>query len=189
MSNVPSLQTLVDWANIGIVITLAASFIFGGASIFLSRRLSKLRDAQSAREKQISDEKIEATKAEATRANTEAVRIENEGKERVAKVEANAKEKIAELTTEAETAKRDRAEADKQIALAKENAERAKAGAAQASQRTAELSLAVEQEARKRAEAERLYLELKEKIKDRHLTTEQRARLLELFKTNPKGGG
>lgn len=174
----PSLESWVDIANIGVVAALALSFVFGGASIFLSRRLSKQRDAQSAREKLASDEKVEAAKADAVRANTEAVRIESEGKERVAKVEAEAKEKIAELTTEAERAKAERAEADKQIEIAK-------ADVTKAARQTAEISLRVEEEARKRAEAEKALLELQERVKPRHLTAQQRKQLIEVLKKNP----
>jgi hypothetical protein len=47
MSNVPTLQTLVDWANIGVVISLALSFVFGAASIWLGGKLGKLKDAQA----------------------------------------------------------------------------------------------------------------------------------------------
>ena len=47
MSDVPTLQTLVDWANIGVVISLALSFVFGAASIWLSGKLGRLKDAQA----------------------------------------------------------------------------------------------------------------------------------------------
>jgi len=47
MSDVPTLQMLVDWANIGIVISLALSFVFGAASIWLGGKLGRLKDAQS----------------------------------------------------------------------------------------------------------------------------------------------
>src|SRR5688572_14733364 len=47
MSDVPTLQTLVDWANIGVVISLALSFVFGAASIWLGGKPGRLKDAQS----------------------------------------------------------------------------------------------------------------------------------------------
>jgi hypothetical protein len=52
MSNLPTLQTLVDWSNIGVVISLALSFVFGGASIFLGSRLGKIKDAEAATARQ-----------------------------------------------------------------------------------------------------------------------------------------
>lgn len=103
MSDIPTLQWLVDWANVGVVIALAASLIAGGASIFLSKRLGTLRDEQSAHEKRASDEKVAGLEKEA-------------------------------------------------------------------------------------AEAKRAYLELQERTKQRHLTTEQRTRLLEILKANPNKG-
>ncbi|MGI8918162.1 MAG: hypothetical protein ACR2H6_06125 [Pyrinomonadaceae bacterium] len=60
MSDIPTLQSIVDWANNGVVIALAVSFIAGGASIFLSKRLGRLKDEQYAHEKQASDEKVAA---------------------------------------------------------------------------------------------------------------------------------
>ena len=109
MSNIPSLEFWVDMSNLGVAIALALSFIFGGASLYLSRRLGKVKDAQSAQEKAVSDERMLAL--------------------------------------------------DKEVAEART----------------------------KQAEAERALLELQERMKPRHLTPEQRARLLEILKATTKG--
>lgn len=47
MSSVSSLQTLVDWINIGVFISLVLSFAFGGTSILLGIKLGRLKDAQA----------------------------------------------------------------------------------------------------------------------------------------------
>lgn len=190
ISNMPSLDSWVDIANIGVVIALALSFIFGGASIFFSRRQSKQREAQTAREKQVSDEKIAAANEGAAKANREAIRIETASNEKIAGLTKEAEA----LRAEAERARAERAEADKQIAIAKADAARAKEGianaeavSARASVEVARLQVVVANAEQKRAEAERALIELQEKVKPRHLTAEQRARLLELLKANPKG--
>ncbi len=71
MMDIHNLERWVDLANTGVVLALALSFIFGGASIYLSRKLNKAKDAQSAREKQIADVKIEEARASAAKANEE----------------------------------------------------------------------------------------------------------------------
>jgi hypothetical protein len=185
-SNVPTLQTLVDWANIGVVIALAASFVVGGASIFLSRRLGNQKDAQYLREKQASDERIALAGESAARADARAATA-NEGV-------AKSKEEIARLTLEAEEAKTERAEADKQIAIAKVDAAKAKEGtanaeaqAAKASVEVAKLQVIVANAEKERAQAEKDLLELQERIRPRRLTSEQKAGLIELLKNEPKG--
>lgn len=185
ISNMPNLESWVDIANIGVVIALALSFVFGGASIFFSRRLGKQKEAESVREKRISDEKItaanavaETAKSDAANARTEAIRIESE-----------AKEKIAKLTAEAERAKAERAEADKQIAIAKANAARANEGAAKATAEVRRLQIVVANAERKRAEAERdlalAQSELQRVVRSVRTLDEQAA--VAFLKNRPKG--
>ncbi|HKO99773.1 MAG TPA: hypothetical protein VJU86_22540 [Pyrinomonadaceae bacterium] len=85
MSDIPTLQWLVDWANIGVVVALAASLITGGASIFLSKRLGTLKDEQATREKQASDEKVASLEKETAKAVEKA---ETERRERLELEEA-----------------------------------------------------------------------------------------------------
>jgi hypothetical protein len=47
MTNASTLQSLVDWANTGVAISLALSFIFGATSIYLAKRLATIKDAES----------------------------------------------------------------------------------------------------------------------------------------------
>jgi hypothetical protein len=101
MSNLSTLQTLVNWANAGVIISLALSFVFGAASILLGGRLGKLKDSQAA------------------------------------------------------TAQRD-------------------------------LELAVSTQQERAAKAERDLLDLKQRVKSRHLTREQRARFLVKLQGQPK---
>lgn len=170
-SNIPSLETWVVIANLGVVIAVALSFVFGSASILLSRKLARQQEGQATIEKRLSDEKIATANEEAAKANLEAARIESEGKERVAKVEAAAGEKIAGLTAEAEQAKRERAEADKRIAVARADAAKA--------------NVRVEEEARKRTEVERALLSLQEDVRPRFLPKEDEA--FRLLTNSPKG--
>ena len=90
MSDIPTLQWLTDWANNGVAIALAVSFVFGAASIFLSKRLSAAKDEQSANEKRASDERIAALTAETEKAKKERaqadLRIE-EARERASKAD------------------------------------------------------------------------------------------------------
>jgi hypothetical protein len=124
----------------------------------------------------------------------EAKRIEIEGRENVARVKADADEKIAGLTAEAERAKAERAEADKQIATAKADAARAKEGIANAEARSLEASaevsrlrVTVANAERERAMAQKALLELQEQVRPRRLTASQRAKLLEILRSGPKG--
>lgn len=156
MSNIDKLQWWVDAVNIGVVISLALSFVFGGLSIWLSRKQGIMKDEQAAAEKLVSDQNIAKANADAAKAN------EGIGK---------SNEEIARLNAEAENAKSERTEADKQIA-------KAKADATSAAERTAVISLRVEEEARKRVEAEQALLELQEKLKPRSLTSRQRSELI-----------
>jgi len=105
-----------------------------------------------------------------------------------------AKEETARLTTEAETARAERAEADRQIAIAKADAARAKEGianaeaqAAAARVEVARLQAIVANAEQKRAEAERSLIELQERIKPRHLTAEQQTRAIDRLVNAPKG--
>src|SRR5258708_3901952 len=78
------------------------------------------------------------------RANREKSETTRQQKVRIAKLN----NETASLKTEAEIAKTERADADKEIAIAK-------ADAAKANEETAKLHLTVEEESRKRVEAER----------------------------------
>ena len=71
MSNLSTLQTLVNWANVGVIISLALSFVFGAASIWLGGELGKLKDAEAdtARQKlelALATQQERAAKAEQT---------------------------------------------------------------------------------------------------------------------------
>lgn len=101
---------------------------------------------------------------------------------------------LARLTVEAEQAKTERAEADKQIAIAKADAARAKEGianaeaeSAKATVEVARLQVVVANAETRRAEAEKALLELQERIKDRHLTAEQKRKFLAALNGKPNG--
>lgn len=132
--------------------------------------------------------KFEISRAneEAGKANREAARIEAEGKGRVATVEAESREKTAALETEAEQAKKERAEADKQIAIAKQNAARAKEGIANAEARSIEASaevsrlrVTVANAEKERAQAQKALIELQRRIAARVITDADAERITE----------
>ena len=78
MAEIQNLQRWLDIVNIGIVIALALSFLFGGATIYLSRKLNKEKDMQSVKEKQVSDLKIEEARAVAATANENTAKLSHE---------------------------------------------------------------------------------------------------------------
>jgi hypothetical protein len=170
-SKMPTLQTWVDAANIGVAAALALSFVFGVAAIALSKRLGTAKDEQYAGEKRTSDERISAADARAAEANA-SIKKSNE--------------EIARLTNEAEQAKAERAEADKQIAIAKADAARAKEGIANAEARSLEASVEVSRlritvanAEKERAKAEKSLLELQNRLADRVITDADAKRIIE----------
>lgn len=170
MSNVSRLEFWVDVVNAGVAISLAASFVFGVASILLSRKLGQVKDAESAREKTLSDERIAAANAEAAKAS-EGV---GESREKIAGLNKEAEA----LKAEAEKAKAERAEADKQIAIAKADAARAKEGTVTAEVEVARLQTVVANAEQKRAEAELALAEIRRKQAPRELPVEKFAEVL-----------
>jgi chemotaxis protein histidine kinase CheA len=174
---------------ISVIVIILSAIATSIVAVWLFRASNSYQDAV----KQDADAKIALADTEAAKAN-EGVANANlaitESKEETAKANAEAAkaneglaksdEKIAGLNLEAETAKKERAEADKQIATAKTDA-------AKANNETAKLSITVEQEARKRAEAELALLELKERLRPRVITPDQRAQLLLKLKQCPVG--
>lgn len=178
MSEIPTLQWLVDWANVGIVIALVASLVFGAASIFFGKRLNTIKDEQSALEKQASDERIAAANAEAAKA-LEGLSESNE--------------RIAGLNREAEAL---RAETEK----AREGVAGAQSVAATANQRAAELEkqnlelragvAKLETEAadarRREGEAERARLELEQRTQPRGFSPEKFSEFVERVRVGNK---
>ncbi len=139
-------------------------------------------DAKSAASNAIA----ETAKKDAAEANAKAAQADlgaakaNEGL-------AKSNEEIARLTKEAEALRAEAENAKANIVIAQADAAKATEGAAKAGVEVANLQVVVANAETRRAEAERALLEVQERLKDRHLTTEQRARLLELLKANPKG--
>ena len=82
MSDIPTLQWLVDWANIGVVAALVASLIAGAASIFLGKKLATLKDEQTVREKQASSEKLAILEKEAADAKRALLEVQERTKDR-----------------------------------------------------------------------------------------------------------
>ena len=97
------------------------------------------------------------------------------------------RERIAELNKQSETLKADAAAARVQIVDGNAEAARANAQAAKANERADRLELETAKQREKTAEAERALLELQERIKDRHLTTAQRAAIAQKLASAPKG--
>lgn len=133
------------------------------------------------------DARIAEAGTKAAEANAQAAKA-NEGL-------SKSNQEIARLTKEAEEARTERAEADKQIAIAKADAARAKEGianaeavSAKAAVEVARLQAVVANAETKRAEAERALLELQERIKDRHLSSEQKATLLTFLRSTEVKG-
>jgi hypothetical protein len=158
-----------------LTLTLVATVLI----VVFNNRLNKAKDAAYGREKQASDERIADANAGAAEANRKAAEA-NEGL-------AKSGEKIAALTKEAEQAKTERAEADKQIAIAKADAAKASEGTATATAEVSRLRITVANAETERAKAEKSLLQLQEKIKDRHLTVEQRSHLVEFLTKSLKG--
>jgi hypothetical protein len=83
MSDIPTLQSLVDWANVGVVVALAASFIFGGASIFLSRRLSNAKETLSREAQRKFDLALATQQERAAKAEKDLLELQNRLKPRI----------------------------------------------------------------------------------------------------------
>ncbi len=162
MADIQNLERWVDLANMGVVIALALSFVFGGASIYLSRKLNKAKDAQSATEKQISDVKTEEARASAAKANEKTATLSHENIKLRTDLEsatAESRSKQAELTVEQQKL----IKAQQQLAEAEQN------------RADAQLSL------------EKILEEVRRRQMPRTLSPEQRTRLIEHLKASPKG--
>ncbi len=164
------------------IIFIAGTVLTSLGALFTGRRVSK-RQAQ-----QLADANAEAAKANKGVAET--------GFELAKAKEgtAQAVKETARLTVEAEEAKKERAETDKQIAIAKADAAKAKEGIANAEARSQEASaevsrlhVTVANAETRRLEAERALAEVQKRVKDRHLTSEQRNQLVQFLKAN-RGG-
>ena len=169
------LFVLAAWIVISALVT-------GVLTVLLYKKTGKYQETV----KVDADARIAEAGTKAALANAEAAKA-NEGLGK-----SNAE--IARLTVEAEQAKTERAEADKQIAIAKADAARAKEGIANAEAQSAKatvevarLQVVVANAETKRAEAEKALLELQERIKDRHLTADQRRKFLAALNGKPNG--
>jgi hypothetical protein len=151
MSDIPTLQWLVDWANVGIVAALVASLVFGAASIFLSKRLNRSKDEQATHEKQLSDEKIASLTAEAETAKKERAQADLKIEEAKARA-SQADERAASVELRAQEIERQNLELRSGVAgLEKEAAN------ARAEQQRIQTELAKQEE--RAAEAERKLVE------------------------------
>lgn len=162
MGSISQLERWVDIANFGIVIALGLSFVCGGASIYMSRRLNKLKDAQSIVERTASDLRIEETKASAARANEETVRLSQDD---------------ARLRTDLEEARADARFRQTELAIEQQNLAKAHTSLAEAERKSAESQLALEN----------TLAEVRRSQAPRTLTPAQRVRLIEILKKSPKG--
>jgi len=125
--------------------------------------------------------KTEAESEKTKRAESDAKIAELTAETAKAKEEtAKSNERIARLNVEVETAKADALQAKEGIA----NAE---ARSLEASAEVARLNVIVANAEERRAVAEKALLELQEKAKDRHLTLDQRSKLLESLSNKEKG--
>ena len=68
MTNIATLESIVYWANMVVIIALALSFLGGGASIIFSRFLNKEKDKRTKIEKAEAAMQIASLNAEATKA-------------------------------------------------------------------------------------------------------------------------
>lgn len=177
-----SYNTLTN-LNLGLLILAGMIALAIGLVAVLSTRkgndLIRAKDEQLKRDLKDKDAQIERARADAeTRLQVETTKVKADAdaslKLETAKVRADADVKIGEATKQA----------DVKIA--------------EANERTASVSLRLEEEARKRAEAQQetakaqqALVEKTEEIRlrqlPRHLTPEQRARLVEILKSSPKG--
>lgn len=191
--NVQTFDQRLNVSNTLYIIGLILALLGSALIVWYSNKLGKAKDEQYQHEKRAAEENIAAANAvaetakkdasvadaKAAQANLEAAKA-NEGL-------AKSNLEIARLTNEAAALRVEAENAKANIASAQADAAKANEGAIKATAEVARLQIVVANAETKRAEAERALLELQERIKDRHLTTEQRARLVELFKANPKG--
>jgi hypothetical protein len=170
------------WSVRLIAIGLVATAMYFFAQWMTNRRGNELNDAQAAliraKDDQLSVD-LKEKDVQIGRANNSA---------------NIAQERTAQLTKDAEVARAAQAEANKEIAIAKADAARAKEGTAnaeaqstKASVEVARLQVVVAGAEQKRAEAERALLELKEQLKPRHLSDEQRTKLIDILSHGPTG--
>jgi len=162
MAEIQNLQRWVDFVNIGIVIALALSFLFGGASIYLSRKLNKAKDMQSVKEKQVSDLKIEEARAVAATANEKTAKLS----------QGNIK-----LRTDLETATAETRSRQSELAVEQQKLAETQKQLAEAEQKRAEAQLTLE----------KTLDEVRRRQSPRTLTAEQRSKLIEILKENQKG--
>lgn len=174
MSNVSSLDRIVDIANVVVLIALALSFVGGGASILYSRRLNKAKDTQLALDLKDKDLQIAQARSDAERQIAESKqRIETEAQEREAKIKADADVKIAEAHAIA--------------AQANDAAGKANERAAGLEQQNLTLRSGVANLEKEAADAKQRYLALLERVSPRSISPEQRKRVLSLLSTFDKG--
>lgn len=162
LNNIVTLERLVDFANAGIVVTLALSFVFGGASIYLSKRLSTKKNEISQRQMQEANIKIEEAQEVAAKANKEAEQISHDNiilRKDLETATAETRSKQTELTIE-----------QQKLATAQQHQ-------AEAEQKRAETQLTLE----------KTLEEIRKKQMPRTLTSEQRSQFLSLLSNYTKG--
>jgi len=162
MTEIQNLERWVDISNVGVVIALALSFIFGGASIYHSRKLNKAKDAQSAFEMQTASIKIEEARASAANANNETETLAQQNiklRTDLESVTAEARSKQTELTVEQQKL----AQAQQELA--------------EAEQRRTEAQLVLE----------KTLQEVRSRQMPRTLTPDQRTQLVKVLRSAPKG--
>jgi len=162
MSGIQTLEYWVDFANKGVGLALALSFIFGVASIYLSRKLNIVKNAQNASEKQIADVKIEEARANAARANAETERL----------AQGNLR-----LRTDLESATAEARAKQSELTVEQQKLAQAQQRLAEAEQKRAEAQLALE----------KTLEEVRRRQMPRTLSPDQRARLVEILRMGSKG--
>ena len=167
-----------------------ASIAFGVVAALIAALLAwlvwKANNTYQDAVKSDADARIATAESRSAQANAQAAKA-NEGLGK-----SNAE--IARLTTEAEQAKADRAEANKQIAVAKADAARAKEGianaeavSAKASVEVAQLQAVVAKAEQRRAEAEKALAEVQERFRSRNLSQDELNILIAYLKQHPVG--
>lgn len=159
------------WTNISqwlIGITALVTLLYFGASYRALKKAGELKTAQDAQSKTKDDELATDLKNKDLSIATADQKAADAGKE------------TARLTKEAEQAKAEQANANKQIEIAK-------ADSAKASVEVAGLQVTVAKAEQRRAEAEKALLELQERVKDRHLTAAQLKTLSDNLTNRPSG--
>ena len=185
-----------NWFIATVAWLIAGAFVTGLLTVLLYRKTGQYQAAVNSEARA----RIAEAGTKAAEANAEAAKA-NEGL-------GKSNQEIARLTAEAENAKTERAEADRQIAIAKADAAKAREGAevartdalrakegianaeavsAKAAVEVERLQIVVADAEVRRLEAERAFLELQERVKPRKLTDAQRKGLVELLKDAPKG--